>query len=336
MELEPHTAWFWHNACVAITGITGSLGTAISQELLLPKYGTARLVGVSRKWQDQDKLALVLGNDPRLRLFIGDVRDLDRMRMALVGVDYVIHAAAMKSIPACQYNPREAIATNITGTENVLQAALDCGVKKVAVISSDKASQAGVNIYGVTKAATENLAVAYNSYSANHKTRYSAFRYGNVLGSSGSVVPLFISQRESGRLTITHPKMSRFWIKMEDAVAFILRGVEAMVGGEIFVPRLSSSRIVQLARAIAPEAEIEIVGIRPGEKLHETMIVPEEAHRTKDVGWAYRIEPQLKFWDSESGYVGGSPVPMDWTYSSASATPLSDDDLKVMLLVKAE
>lgn len=331
MELKPHKDWFWQDACVAITGITGSLGTALSKELLLKKYGLARLVGISRKWQDQEKLSAELGNDPRLRLFIGDVRDVDRLRMALVGVDYVIHAAAIKSLPACQYNPVEAIATNIIGTENVLQASLDCGVRKVAVISSDKASQAGINIYGVTKAAAENLAVAYNSYSANHKTRYSAFRYGNVWGSSGSVVPLFISQRDSGKLTLTHPKMSRFWIKMEDAVAFILRGVEAMVGGEIFVPHLSSSRIIQLARAIAPEAEIEIIGIRSGEKLHETMIVPEEAYRTKDVGWAYRIEPQFKFWDSESGYMGGSSVPIDWTYSSASATSLSDDALKVML-----
>ena len=321
---------FWRGACVGITGITGSLGTALSKELLRPEYNISRLVGISRKWQDQDRLREEL-DDNRVRLFIGDVRDIDRLRLALEGVEYVFHAAALKSVPVSFYNPTEAISVNITGTINVLQASRDVGVRRVVVVSSDKAVQpASANLYGVTKAAAECLAVAYNSYSAGQQTRYCAARWGNVLGSSGSVVPLFLKQRENGKLTITHDKMTRFWVTMGEVVHFVIRVMETMIGGEVFVPHLPSSRVTTLASAIAPDAELETVGIRPGEKMHEVLLSPEESPRTKDLGWAYRVEPQDRPWGGIP-YIGGSPVPADWVYSSASATRLGEDELRGML-----
>ena len=321
---------FWRGASVAITGITGSLGTALSKELLKSEYNISRLVGISRKWQDQDRLREEL-NDDRLRLFVGDVRDIDRLKLALEGVEYVFHAAALKSVPIAFYNPTEAISVNITGTINVLQASRDVGVRRVVVVSSDKAVQpASENLYGVTKAAAECLAVAYNSYSAGRQTRYCAARWGNVLGSSGSVVPLFMKQRENGKLTITHDKMTRFWVTMDEVVHFILRVMESMIGGEIFVPHLPSSRVTTLASAIAPDAEFETVGMRPGEKMHEVLLSPEESPRTKDLGWAYRVEPTSRPWGGVP-YAGGSPVPSDWIYSSASAERLGESELRNML-----
>ena len=322
---------FWRGASVAITGITGSPGTALSKELLKPEYNISRLVGISRKWQDQDRLRKELGDDDKLRLFIGDIRDIDRLRLALDGVEYLVHAAAIKSVPACWYNPTEAVSINGQGTINVLQASRDAGVKRVIVISSDKAvAPASGNLYGATKAVCESVAVSYNNYSASRQTRYAVCRYGNCVASSGSVIPLFLSQKESGKLTITHPKMTRFWITLDEATHFILKSMESMLGGEIFVPHLPSSRITTLASMIAPEAEIETIGIRPGEKLHEGMLTPDEAPRTKDLGWAYRVEPQERTWGGLP-YIGGSPVPADWIYSSASATRLGEDELRGML-----
>jgi len=322
---------FWRGACVGITGITGSLGTALSKELLKPEYNISRLVGISRKWQDQDRLRKELDNDDRLRLFIGDIRDIDRLRLAFDGVEYLVHAAALKDVKSCWYNPVEALTINGIGTVNVLQASRDCRVKKVIVISSDKGvAPASGNLYGATKAVCESVAVSYNNYSASRQTRYAVARYGNVVGSSGSVVPLFLNQRENGKLTLTHPKMTRFWITMGQAVHFVIQSMESMLGGEIFVPHLPSSRITTLASVIAPEAEIETIGIRPGEKLHEVMLTPDETPRTKDLGWAYRVEPQEKTWGGLP-YIGGSPVPADWIYSSASAMRLGEDELRGML-----
>ena len=316
---------------IAITGITGSLGTAISK-YLLANYGQSlrRLVGISRKWQDQDRLRKELNNDFRLRLFIGDIRDYERLELAFNGIDFVIHAAALKAITVCQYNPTEAIRTNIDGTENVLRAAKNCGVKKVLVISSDKATQAGVNMYGATKAVVENLTVAYNSYTGGNGTRYSVCRYGNVWGSSGSVVPLFLEQRNSGVLTLTNEYMTRFLITMANAVKFILNSLEQMKGGEVFVPHLPSIKITDVAKTIAPDAKIETIGIRPGEKVHEIMISPDESYRTRDKGWSYVVHPQFPFWDQKYE-MSGSPVPAYWTYSSASADRLSQDDIKILL-----
>src|SRR3990167_65167 len=320
---------FWRGTCVGITGITGSLGSALSKELLKPEYGISRIVGISRKWQDQDRLREELGDDKRLRLFIGDVRDATRVNLALDGIESLFHASALKSVPVAFYNPTEVISINISGTINVLQASRDIGVKRVVVVSSDKAVQAA-NLYGVTKAAAEHLAVAYNNYSASHHTRYCAGRWGNVLGSSGSVVPLFLHQREEGRITLTHPKMTRFWVTMDEIVRFCIRVMESMLGGEIFVPHLPSSRVTTIASMLAPEVRIETVGVRPGEKLHEVMLTAEEAPHTKDLGWAYRIEPQERTWGGPP-YSGGSPVPTDWIYSSASATRLGEDELRGML-----
>ena len=319
---------FWRGANVLITGVSGTLGTALSKHLLSDEYGISRLAGIARKWQPVKELETKL-SDKRFRPFIGDVRDIERLRLALRGVDIVIHAAALKDVLLGQYNPTEIVQTNVSGSDNVFRAALDCGVKRVMFISSDKACNAD-NAYGSSKHLAECLAVSYNSYSGSGETRYSACRYGNVAGSSGSVIPLFISQRESGRLTITHDKMTRFWITLDEAVSFVLRATEEMMGGEIFVPRLYSTRIVNLATAIAPTATIEVVGIRPGEKLHEVMISISEARSTQDVGWAYRIEPQFNSW-SNSPYPGGSPVPFDFIYSSASAPRLTDDQIKVIV-----
>ena len=316
---------------IAITGITGSLGTALSK-YLLANYGQSlrRLVGISRKWQDQDRLRKELNNDFRLRLFIGDIRDYERLEMAFNGIDFVIHAAALKALVVCQYNPTEAIRTNIDGTENVLRAAKNCRVKKVLVISSDKATQAGVNMYGATKAVVENLTVAYNAYTGTHGTRYAAVRYGNVANSSGSVIPLFLEQKASGKLTLTNEYMTRFMITMPDAVKFVMSCLEQMQGGEVFIPHLSSAKIMDIAKTIAPDAIIETVGVRPGEKIHEIMISPDEAYRTRDMGWGYVVHPQFPFWDQKYD-TGGSPVPAYWTYSSASANRLSPDDIKILL-----
>ena len=321
----------WTNKSVLITGVTGTLGTALCKRLLLGDDAPIRLVGISRKWQDQDRLRNELNNNPRLRLFIGDIRDIERLRLAMRGIDIVIAAAAMKSIVDCQYNPTEAISINILGTQNTLQAALENDVERVVVISSDKASQSGINMYGVTKAACENLTVAYNSYSSRWKTKYSALRYGNVSLSSGSVIPLFIEQKKSGFLTVTDTRMSRFVITIDQAVEFVLNCIENMIGGEIFVPHLPSAKVVDIAYAIAPEAEMKVTGIRPGEKLHEVMIAPDEAYRTRDLGWAYQVEPQFPFWAGAKFPVSGSPIQEGWTYSSASAPRLSIDDIKVIL-----
>ena len=322
---------FWRGASVAITGITGSLGTALSKELLKPEYNISRLVGISRKWQDQDRLRHELDNDDRLRLFIGDIRDVDRLKLAFDGIEYLFHAAALKDVKSCWYNPVEALTINGIGTVNVLQASRDCGVRKVIVISSDKGvAPASGNLYGATKAVCESVAVSYNNYSASRKTRYSVARYGNVVASSGSVIPLFFSQKETGKLTITHDKMTRFWITMPEAVRFVIHSMESMLGGEIFVPHLPSSRITTLASVIAPDAELEVIGIRPGEKLHEIMLTQDESPRTDDLGWAYRVKPQEKTWGGPA-YMGGSPIPSDWIYSSASAERLGESELRNML-----
>ena len=218
-------------------------------------------------------------NHPSLRYFIGDVRDRERMRRAFHDVDIVVHAAALKQVPACEYNPMEAIKTNILGSSNVIEAALDAGVSKVLALSTDKAVNP-INLYGSTKLAAEKLFVQSNAYAAGALTRYSCVRYGNVVGSRGSVVPVFLQQRASGKVTITDERMTRFWISLEQGVRFVIRCIEQMHGGEVFVPKIPSMTLVDLAKAIAPNANIEIMGIRPGEKLHEVLISEDEARTT--------------------------------------------------------
>ncbi len=307
---------------VLITGGTGSFGRAFAETLL--EHGDPRKVIVfSRDEQKHYNLEREL-RDPRLRFFVGDIRDRDRLRTALRGVDIVVHAAAMKHVPICEYNPLEAVQTNVNGARNLVEAAIDSGVEKVLALSTDKAV-APANLYGATKLCMEKLLIAANAYVGDLPTRFAAVRYGNVMGSAGSVIPLFQAQRARGRLTITDERMTRFWIRMCDAVALVLRGLGLMTGGEIFVPKLPTSDIVTLAEAMAPGVPRETIGIRPGEKLHETLLSAEEARRTRDLGEVMVIWPEFQF-HAGAVRVDGKPVPDGFVYSSDVAQPRLDVD----------
>jgi UDP-N-acetylglucosamine 4,6-dehydratase/5-epimerase len=242
------------------------------------------------------------------------VRDRDRLVRAMHGVDVVVHAAALKQVPACEYNPMEAVKTNIIGTSNVLEAALDAGVKKVLALSTDKAVSP-VNLYGGTKLVAEKLVIQSNNYAAGTSTRYSCVRYGNVVGSRGSVVPLFLKQRSNGKITITDERMTRFWLSLEQGVHFVISCIEQMEGGEVFIPKIPSTKVVDLARAIAPEAEIEIIGIRPGEKLHEGLLSADEARNAVERERMYVIKPPETLWD-RSQFYEGTPLPEGFAYTS--------------------
>jgi UDP-N-acetylglucosamine 4,6-dehydratase len=311
-----------------IVGGSGYIGSHISRYLLdNPRY--SRIVILSRDWHKQLALKTELGNSDKFRWFIGDIRDKDRLVRAFNGIDDIIIAASIKDQLSAAYNPRETMLTNVVGTQNAIDAAIDCGIKKVLFISSDKGT-APISCYGHSKAMGESLIVAANTYSPGG-TKFSACRYGNVMGSSSSVLPIFIHQRATGVLKVTHPKATRFWITPEQAVALIFKSLDEMKGGEVFVPKLPASRIVDLAQAVAPDAKFEFVPRNVSEKTHEIMVNEVESNRTKDVGWGFRIEPEFKFWDSVTSYPGGSPVPQGWTYSSASATRLTVEELRKML-----
>ena len=318
--------YFFYNKNILITGVSGSLGSALSRELLKPEYGVKRLAGIARKWQPISELEREL-NDPRFRPMIGDIRDIERLRLAFREVDYVFHAAAIKDVILGTYNPGELVATNITGTENVLRAAIDCDVKRVLVVSSDKAADP-MNAYGTSKRMAEDLTTVYNSYAADG--RFACGRWGNVFASSGSVVPLFKKQRDAGVLTLASMDVTRFWIEMSAAVKFAMTCLVEMEGGEIFVPKLPASTIADLARAVAPDARYEITGLRPGDKMHEVMITGPESSRTDDLNWGYRIKPSVASWTTDA-FAGGSPVAKDWVYSSASAPRLTVEQLRKML-----
>jgi UDP-N-acetylglucosamine 4,6-dehydratase len=271
---------------------------------------------------------LGVAEHPSLRYFIGDVRDRDRLRRAMHGVDIVVHAAALKQVPACEYNPMEAIKTNILGSSNVIEAALDAGVKKVMALSTDKAVSP-VNLYGTTKLAAEKLFVQSNAYAAGTATRFSCVRYGNVVGSRGSVVPVFIQQRQNGRLTITDERMTRFWLTLEQGVRFVIRCTELMRGGEVFVPKIPSTRIVDLARVIAPEAQLDIMGIRPGEKLHEALINEDEARNTVELEDMFVVQPSSALWFGYEWQDQGHLLPDGFRYSSETNPEwLSEDDIR--------
>ncbi|MCS6907925.1 MAG: UDP-N-acetylglucosamine 4,6-dehydratase (inverting) [Anaerolineales bacterium] len=304
----------WSKQVVLITGGTGSFGRKFVQ-IMLEEYHPAKLIVFSRDEMKQHEMQTGGFNHPSLRYFIGDVRDLERLRRAMAGVDIVVHAAALKQVPACEYNPMEAIKTNILGSSNVIEAALDCNVKKVVALSTDKAVNP-VNLYGATKLAAEKLFVQSNAYAAGKPTRFSCVRYGNVVGSRGSVVPTFLKQRENGRLTITDTRMTRFWISLEDGVRFVIRCIEQMEGGEVFIPKSPSMRIVDLARAIAPEAELEVIGIRPGEKLHEMLIHEDEARSTVELDDMYVVQPTTELWFGHSWRARGKPLPEGFRYAS--------------------
>jgi len=284
----------WKDQSVLVTGGTGSFGKKFI-EIMLDEYKPAKLIVYSRDELKQHEMRADGLDHPTLRYFIGDVRDYRRLWRAMNGVDVVIHAAALKQVPACEYNPMEAIKTNILGSSNVIEAGLDAGVGRVMALSSDKAVNP-VNLYGATKLAAEKLFVQSNAYAAGTSTRFSCVRYGNVVGSRGSVIPIFIQQRQNGKLTITDKRMTRFWLTLEQGVRFVIKCTEQMYGGEVFVPKIPSTNIIDLAKVIAPQAEIEVIGIRPGEKLHEVLINTDEARATVEFDDMFIVQPSGSLW----------------------------------------
>ena len=305
---------------VLITGGTGSFGRRFT-ELILAKHRPKKLIIFSRDELKQYEMCQRFpdAGDSPMRYFIGDVRDRDRLYRAFDGVDIIVHAAALKQVPASEYNPLEAIKTNILGAANVIDAAIDCNVKRVIALSTDKASNP-VNLYGATKLCSDKLFVAGNNYSGYHQTRFSVVRYGNVVGSRGSVVPFFLKMKEKGRLPITDPRMTRFWLTLTQGVEFVLASMERMRGGEIFVPKNPSIKIVDLAEAIAPGSPREIIGIRPGEKLHEVMVPEDDAHHTVAYDDYFAILPEFSS-NSTREYLkqnGGKLCPDRFRYASDS------------------
>jgi UDP-N-acetylglucosamine 4,6-dehydratase len=303
----------WDNRVVLVTGGTGSFGKKFV-ELMLREYGPKKVIVFSRDELKQHEMRAQGYDATGIRYFIGDVRDRERLRRAMHGVDIVVHAAALKQVPACEYNPMEAIKTNIIGTSNVVEAALDAGVAKVIALSTDKAVNP-VNLYGATKLAAEKLTVQSNAYAAGSATRYACVRYGNVVGSRGSVVPVFLRQKDTGTLTVTDKRMTRFWLSLEQGVRFVIACVGEMRGGEVFVPKLPSMKVIDLARAIAPEAAIDEIGIRPGEKIHEVLISEDEARSTVEMESMYIVRPPETLWERSLTY-GGEPLPDGFRYAS--------------------
>jgi UDP-N-acetylglucosamine 4,6-dehydratase len=268
-------------------------------------------------------------SDPRVRFFIGDVRDVDRLRRAFDGVDVVVHAAALKQVPAAEYNPFEAVKTNVLGAANIIDAALDRDVKLVIALSTDKAANP-ISLYGATKLCSDKLFVAANAYSGGHKTRFAVVRYGNVVGSRGSVVPLFLERRPTGVLPITDPRMTRFWITLDQGVRFVVKSLERMHGGELFVPKIPSMRIVDLATALAPECRLDVIGMRPGERLHEVMVPGDDARNTVEYADSFIIQPGFPWWAPENCN-GGKPCPDGFRYSSDTNDRwLTADELRQM------
>ncbi len=301
------------DASILVTGGTGSFGHKFV-EILLVRHRPRRLVIFSRDELKQSEMRARFGDDPRLRFFIGDVRDRERLVRAMHGVDTVVHAAALKQIPACEYNPFEAIQTNIMGGKNVIDAAIDSGVKRVIALSTDKAVNP-INLYGATKLCMEKLFVDGNAYGFSRGTRLACVRYGNVVGSRGSVIPLFKTQRASGVVTVTDPKMTRFWITLEQGVDLVVRGLERMRGGEIFVPKIPSMRVMDLAEAVAPGCRIEFTGIRPGEKLHEVLISEDESRQTVELDDMFVVEPIMPAWGYRP-WTEGKALPGGYRYAS--------------------
>lgn len=315
------------NKTILVTGGTGSFGRKFVSTVL--EMDVKKIIIFSRDELKQYEMAQEY-TDPRVRFFIGDVRDKERLYRAFDGVDVVIHAAALKHVGICEYNPFEAIKTNIHGAQNIIEAAIDRGVERVMALSTDKAASP-VNLYGATKLASDKLFVAANSYAGNKKTRFSVVRYGNVVGSRGSVVPFFKKIRSTGKLPITDERMTRFWITLTQGVQFVLDNLKRMKGGEIFVPKIPSMKVTDLAKAIAPECKVEIKGIRPGEKLHEAMITEDDARRTLEFDTYYIIQPEFPWWDAESSK-GGKTMAEGFSYvSNTNDHWLSVDELKKLV-----
>jgi UDP-N-acetylglucosamine 4,6-dehydratase len=319
----------WTDQNILVTGGTGSFGKKFT-ELMLQEYHPKKVIIFSRDELKQHENRIGGFDHVSLRYFIGDVRDIDRLRRAMTGIDIVVHAAALKQVPACEYNPIEAVLTNVIGARNVIEAALDMEIKKVMAISSDKAVSP-VNLYGATKLVAEKLFVQANSYSGTGPTRFSCVRYGNVVGSRGSVIPLFLEQRNNGKVTITDQRMTRFWLTLDQGVRFVVRCVQQMHGGEVFVPKIPSMNIMDLAKAVAPGCSVETIGIRPGEKLHEVLISEDEVRQTLELDDMYVIKPAHPWWKTEN-YVDARPISDGFRYASNSnAQWLDENALKQMI-----
>lgn len=321
----------WKNQNILVTGGTGSFGKKFIR-ILLDEYQPEKLIVYSRDELKQHEMRVAGFEHPNLRYFIGDVRDQPRLRRAMHEVRTVVHAAALKQVPACEYNPMEAVKTNILGTANVVDAAIDARVERVIFLSTDKAVTP-VNLYGASKLTAEKLVVASNAYAGDLQTRLSCVRYGNVIGSRGSVVPIFIRQRENGnKLTITDERMTRFWLSLEQGVRFVISNIERMHGGEVFVPKIPSTRIIDLARVIAPRADIDVIGIRPGEKLHEMMISRDESRSTIELEDRFVVEPKGHLWFRYDWRAEGKPVSDGFKYTSDNNTDwLTEDQIRKLV-----
>jgi UDP-N-acetylglucosamine 4,6-dehydratase len=304
-----------NNSSILVTGGTGSFGHSFVP-MTLAKYNPKRLVVFSRDEMKQWEMAKLFKNEPRVRFFIGDVRDKERLSRALHGIDYVVHAAATKIVPSAEYNPFECIKTNIIGAMNLIDTCIDKGVKRVVALSTDKASSP-INLYGATKLASDKVFVAGNSYAGSNDSRFSVVRYGNVMGSRGSVIPFFMSIKEEGILPITDERMTRFMISLDQAVELVWHAFEDMIGGEIYVKKIPSMKITDLARTIAPDARLEYVGIRPGEKLHEQMIGEEDSFYSYEYPDHFKILPAIHEWDKDENRIkDGKKVQEGFSYTS--------------------
>jgi UDP-N-acetylglucosamine 4,6-dehydratase/5-epimerase len=303
----------WSEQVVLVTGGTGSFGKKFV-ELMLREYHPQKLIIFSRDELKQHDMRAAGFDHPSLRYFLGDVRDAPRLQRALSGVTVVVHAAALKQVPACEYNPFEAIQTNIIGGRNVIDAAIDQGVRRILALSTDKAVNP-INLYGATKLCAEKMFVQANAYAGAQETRFGCARYGNVVGSRGSVIPVFLEQRKQGKITITDPRMTRFWLTLEQGVRFVVRCLDQMHGGEIFVPKIPSMKLVDMASAIAPGCDVEYVGIRPGEKLHEVLVSEDEARNTVELEDMFVIQPSQSWWRREN-WAGARALPENFRYSS--------------------
>jgi UDP-N-acetylglucosamine 4,6-dehydratase len=304
----------WQNTSVLITGGTGSFGKKFVQ-VMLETYRPRRLAVLSRDEIKQSEMKKEY-SESQVRYFLGDVRDSERLHRAFRGVDIVVHAAALKQVPAAEADPFEAVQTNILGGKNVIDAAIDCGVKRVLALSTDKAV-GPVNLYGATKLVAEKLFVQGNAYAGGQQTRLAVARYGNVIGSRGSVVPLFMEQRKTGVVTVTDPRMTRFWITLDQGVKFVIRSLERMKGGEVFVPKLPSMKILDLVEAVAPGCKVDCTGIRPGEKIHESLISEDESNNVREHDEYYVVVPAYHSW-TDAHWTDGRPAPDRFSYRSDS------------------
>jgi len=327
--MKQKSAFSWKDKTVLITGGTGSFGRKFI-EIMLNELRPRKLIVLSRDELKQHEMQKAGFNADNLRYFIGDVRDVDRLRRAFGGVDVVFHAAALKQVPTCEYNPMEAILTNVMGARNIIEAALDMGVERTIALTTDKAVNP-VNLYGATKLCAEKLFVQSNAYAGDRRPRFSCVRYGNVVGSRGSVLPIFLEQKAKGRLTITDERMTRFWITLDAGVRFAIESAELMSGGEVFVPKIPSMRVVDPARTAAPECKIDFVGIRPGEKLHEVLVSEDESRHAVERPEMFVLQPANPSWPMRD-WPDGKPLPDGFRYASdTNPTWMNDADMKTLV-----